>query len=95
LAQTSFGLTSNDKENVILEPFFLLGYYFGMDWNTYYNFPVAYKRWLIKRIEKEIQAAHNQGNDIPSKAIHQNTPEARAWAGRNRTTVPSKLTRFT
>jgi hypothetical protein len=79
----------------LLEPFFLLGYYFGMDWNTYYNFPIAYKRWLIKRIEKEIQQAHKQGNDIPSKAMHQNTPDARAWTGKTRSTVPSKLTRFT
>jgi hypothetical protein len=43
-----FGLTTTDKEAIILEPFFLLGYYFGMNWETYYNFPVAYKRWLIK-----------------------------------------------
>ncbi len=66
-----------------------------MDWNTYYNFPVAFKRWLIKRIEREIQSAHKQGSDIPSKAMHQNTPDARAWSGKNRVNPPAKLMRFT
>lgn len=80
---------------VLLEPFFLLGYYFGMDWETYYNYPVMYKRWLVKRIEKEITKAHDAQSDIPSRAMHQNTPDARALAGRTRAQVPSKLTRFT
>lgn len=66
-----------------------------MDWATYMKFPVAYKRWLIKRIEKEIQKAHESNNDIPSKAIHQNTPDARSVTGKTRTQAPSKLMRFT
>ena len=90
-----FGLAPTDKENVLLEPFFLLGYYFGMNWETYYNFPVAYKHWLIKRIGKEVSKAQEAQSDIPSRGMHQNTPDARAIAGRSRTTVPSKLTRFT
>jgi len=90
-----FGLTSNDKEAVLLEPFFLLGYYFGMDWNTYYNYPIAYKRWLIKRIEKEINKAHEAQNDIPSKAPHHNTPDVRSLTGKTRSQVPHKLQRFT
>jgi hypothetical protein len=89
-----FGLTSSDKEQVLLEPFFLLGYYFGMNWETYYNFPVAYKRWLIKRIETEIQKSNGKGN-IPSKAMHQNTPDARALTGKHRPIAPAKLQRFT
>lgn len=72
----------------------MLGYYFGMDWETYYNFPVAYKKWLIKRIEKEVQRAHGKG-DIPSKGMHQNTPDARALTGRSRPIAPAKLQRFT
>ena len=90
-----FGLTSSDKEHVLLEPFFLLGYYFGMDWGTYMKFPVAYKRWLIERINKEIQKSQEKNNDIPSKAYHHNTPDARSLAGKARTNVPSKLMRFT
>ncbi len=90
-----FGLTTTDKEAIILEPFFLLGYYFGMNWETYYNFPVAYKRWLIKRIEKEIQKAGKSGKDIPSKAMHHNTPDARALTNKTRPVAPAKLQRFT
>ena len=80
---------------VLLEPFFLLGYYFGMDWNTYYNYPVAYKRWLIKRIETEISRSQEAKNDIPSRAMHHNTPDMRALTGKTRTNVPAKLQRFT
>lgn len=93
--QPFFGLTTNDKEAVLLEPFFLLGYYFGMDWGTYMKFPVTYKRWLIKRIEKEINKAQEKGNDIPSKAMHHNTPDVRALTGKARPQVPAKLQRFT
>jgi hypothetical protein len=56
--------------------------------------PVAYKRWLIERIVKEI----NKGGDDeppPTKALHQNTPEVRAMQGRQRAQVPSRLRRFT
>ena len=66
-----------------------------MDWNTYYNFPLVYKRWLIKRIEKEINKASEKGNDIPSKAMHHNTPDVRSLTGKYRSQVPSKLQRFT
>lgn len=66
-----------------------------MDWDTYYNFPISYKRWLIKRIEKEINKANTKGGEIPSKAMHHNTPDARAIAGRNRPVAPAKLQRFT
>jgi len=65
-----------------------------MSWETYMSFPVAYKHWLIKRIEKEISKAHEAQADVPSRAMHQNTPDARALAGRTRAVVPSKLTRF-
>ena len=47
-----FSLESIHREAVILEPFFLLGYYFGMNWKTYYNLPVQYKKWLIGIINK-------------------------------------------
>ena len=66
-----------------------------MSWETYYNFPVAYKKWLIKRIEKEIQKAGKNNGNIPSKAMHHNTPDARALTGKTRPVAPSKLQRFT
>ena len=94
-----FGLTPAHREIVFLEPFFLLGYYFGMDYPTYYNLPVSYRRWLVERIDKEIRAAAKAnsegGNQVPSKGAHHNTPEARAMSGKQRAQVPSKLRRFT
>lgn len=91
-----FGLTQNDKEAAILEPFFLLTYYGGMDWNTYYNFPVAYRNWLVKRIEKEIIKSQEKQSDIPSKAPHHNSEDIRALTGKFRTqTSSAKHTRFT
>lgn len=88
------------REAVLLEPFFLLGYYFGMDWDTYYyRFPVNYKRWLIERIQKEIREAakanEQGGSQIPSRGAHHNSPDLRAMAGKHRPNVPAKLRRFT
>ena len=68
-----------------------------MDWNTYINFPVIYKKWLVNRIQKEIQdaAAANAegGSNIPSKGAHHNTPDIRSMAGQ-RPHAPAKLRRF-
>ena len=63
-----------------------------MNWETYMSFPVAYKHWLVKRIEKEISKAHEAGSDIPSKGAHQNTPDARAWAGKFKTSQTNAKT---
>lgn len=91
-----FGLTPSDKENVILEPFFALTYYAGMSWETYYDFPVAYKHWLIKRIEKEINAKADKGNDIATKGFHHNQPDVRELTGKTRTsTTSARMQRFT
>lgn len=94
-----FGLTPEHREVVFLEPFFLLGYYFGMDYSVYYNLPVSYRRWLIERIDKEIRAAakanEGGGSQIPSKGAHHNTPDVRAMAGKQRAQVPAGLRRFT
>lgn len=92
-----FGLGPADREDVLLEPFFLLGYYFGMNWETYYfNLPVAYKKWLIGRIEKEIKMANGNNNPTPSKAAqHMQDPGLRAMSGKHRPQTPAKLKRFT
>lgn len=80
---------------LILEPFFLLGYYFGMShWGDYYKFPVAYKRWLIKRINEEIQKAAEAQNGQTSKGYHNNTPDIRGLTSKARSLVPAKLQRF-
>lgn len=89
-----FGLTPESKEQVLLEPFFLLGYYFGMTWEDYYNFPVSYKRWLIERIKKEIEKGKDNGNEL-TKGTHHNDPQTRALLGRSRPEAPARLRRFT
>ena len=92
-----FGLTPEHKEDVILEPFFALGYYFGMSWETYYDFPISYKHWLVKRIEKEIKRGND--SDPPqnlSKAPHHNTSDVKALTGHRKPFVESaKMHRFT
>lgn len=91
-----FGLTASDKEAVILEPFFALTYYCGMMWETYMDFPVAYKRWLINRVQKEITAKAEDGNDIPHKGFHGNTRDVRELTGKTRTSpTDSRRQRFT
>lgn len=58
-----FGLTPSDREDLILEPFFLITWHIGMDWNTYYNLPVLYKKWLIERLAKELEKGRDS-NDM-------------------------------
>lgn len=77
-----FGLTPLDKEVVLLEPWFLLGYYYGMTIDEYLRLPIVYKRWLIERINKEIKKASENGADIPSKGTHHNSPDIRAMTGK-------------
>lgn len=66
-----------------------------MSWSDYLIFPVAYRRWLIQRINKEIKEYAERGNNIPSKAAHHNTPDLRSLTGKARHMVPAKLRRFT
>ena len=96
-AHPFFGLTPDLKEQVLLEPYFLLGYYFGLnDWESYLRTPVVIRNWLLKRIQKELDSSKEKGNAIPSKGSHhQQNPSARALTGMNRTNVPAKLKRFT
>jgi hypothetical protein len=47
-----------------------------------------------KRIEK-VQKAGKSGKDIPSKAMHHNTPDTRALTNKTRPGAPAKLQRFT
>ena len=56
----SFGLSPNDKEAVILEPIFLLMYHGGFSYTEGYNIPVAYKRWFIDRIGRELKGSEGQ-----------------------------------
>ena len=94
--QAFFGLTPADREAVLLEPFFLLSYYAGISWETYYRWPKPYVRWYVKRIEREIKQAGEAQSDIPSKAPQHNTPDVRQLTGKvNPFTPNAKKQRFT
>lgn len=57
-----FGLDPNNRETILLEPFYLLNQHLkgGMDWNTYLNFYVSYRRWLLERIAKDLEEQARQ-----------------------------------
>lgn len=80
---------------VLLEPMFLLGYYYGMSIPEYMDFPVRYKRWLIERINTEIKKATEKQADIPSKAPHHNSADLRSLTGKARQFVNPRTQRFT
>lgn len=85
LLRALFGLDPALREGILLEPFFLLGYYFGMSWSDYQSFPLKYRRWLITRINTEIEKAAKAQSDIPTKAPHHNNPEIRELLGKVKT----------
>jgi hypothetical protein len=69
-------------------------YYAGFSYKEAINLPVAYKRWFIERIVKEMKRSSEEGNP-QSRALHDNTPDVRSMQGRSREQVPSRLRRFT
>lgn len=70
-------------------------YYGGMSWPDYYNFPVAYKRWLIERIGKEIKDSQQAGDNNTTKAPQHNTRDIRELLGKTKSHAPNaKMQRF-
>jgi hypothetical protein len=72
-------------------------YYMGFTYIESYNLPIWKRLWFLDRINKEIKRANeaNKGQGAPSRAAHDNTPDARSWMQRSRDMVPAKLRRFT
>ena len=68
-------------------------YYGGFSYLETYNIPVAYKRWFIERIGKELTRSTEQGA-TRSRAAHDNPPDARALMGMTREQSPARLRRF-
>ena len=67
-----------------------------MSWETYLRFPVAYKKWYIERINKEIEKAAKANNDIQTKAPQHNPPDIRALTGKVKpATSSARMQRFT
>jgi len=69
-------------------------YYGGFTWRETLNLPVAYKRWFIERISRELSKSSESGQ-TQSRAAHQNTSDVRSLMGKARNNVPSRLRRFT
>ncbi len=51
----------------------MLKHHGGIDWDTYYDWPIAYKEWYIVRLRKEIEKTG--GN--PDEAAGPTTPQRR------------------
>jgi len=69
-------------------------YYMGFTYTEAYTVPIWQRHWFIKRINKEIKDASDQGSN-GSRAAHHNTPGTRTLMGRNRSHTPSRVRRFT
>jgi len=91
LAQPFFGPTPDDRELLILEPFFALNTYAGWDWVTFYNMPLYIRRWFIGRLNKEFDKAKENNQPPPSKSFMHNTPDIRSLQGKARPYVPAPL----
>jgi len=83
-----FGLTPENREQLIYEPFFALNVHAGWSWEQFYNFPIVARRWFIKRLNEEFQKAQEEGRAPPSQAAAYNSPEHRALTGKSRSHVP-------
>lgn len=70
-------------------------YYGGISPLDYPKMPVYMVRWIVERINKEIESASKANSQPASKAPHHNSPDVRALSGKVRSMVPSKLQRFT
>ena len=88
MEQTFFGLTPNDVE-IFLEQAFILMYYLGFTYAGVRNLPLAYRRWFIDRVIKELERNAEQGN--PSK--HEPDPTTRLFAGMHRGQGPHRTKR--
>jgi len=69
-------------------------YYGGFSYREAYHLPVAYKRWWIERITKELNKG-GENEPIRSRGLQHNTPEVRELMGMHRTQSPARLQRFT
>jgi len=79
---------------MFLEQIFALMYYMGFTYAEAYTLPIWQRHWFIERTNKELKQASDQDSGA-SRALHQNTNEARSMYGRARNQVPAKLRRFT
>lgn len=93
--QQIFGISPENRNDIVLEPHFIMAYYAGFTWSEYINYPVAYRKKFMERIQEELNRAAKDNSDIPSKAPHHNSPEVRSLLGKAKPHTPnSKMQRF-
>jgi hypothetical protein len=51
-----------------------------MSWETFYNWPISYRRWTIKKLNEEL--SKNKDQTTPSRAHAHNDPETRQLMGK-------------
>jgi hypothetical protein len=89
-----FGLEPSDRADVLLEKIFLLMYHMGFSYKEAYNLPVAYARFFLDRVVRELNRTSEDGTTM-SKGMAANTPDLRELRGQDRSHVPARLRRFT
>jgi len=87
-----FGLRPEDREGALLEPAWLLSYLSGESFESTWTWPVAYRRWWIKRIEKDMKDRSERKDDIPDKHPLHNQPDIREMLGHSKTHTPNAKT---
>jgi len=66
-----------------------------MSWETFYDFPISYRRWIMKRLNKELREAQEAGQQpMPSKGAQHNDPALRQAMGNPHPHAPHSLKRF-
>lgn len=91
-----FGLNPENREEALLEPAWLLSYLSGESFENTWSWPVAYRRWWIKRIEKDMKDRAERKDDIPDKHPLHNQPDIRQLLGMSKDNTPNaRVQRFT
>lgn len=94
--QQIFGVSPENRNDIVLEPHFIMAYYAGFTWSEYVNYPVAYRKKFMERIQEELNRAAKDNSDIPSKAPQHNGAEVRALLGKSKPHASNaKMQRFT
>ena len=86
-----------EAKSIFLDQIFLLMYYVGFTYRECYWMPVWQRLWMLDRFQREVKkyTDANDGENPPTRAFHQNTPDQRALMGRFREAPPANLRTFT
>jgi len=66
----------------------------GFSFTEAMTLPVAYKKFFIERVNKELEKS-TEGGDARSRALHHNDPTTRSLQNMTRDKTPARLRRFT